>query len=209
MTQTKAASQPNLKEIVVDIAEAASAQSEGTLYIQCLVKHRDVVQQRVEEIITAYTSKFPNEEIPEIITRHSKATDSLPLDTPTLNTWTTKYQTYFTEKRAHQSETKTKKSNIPGAISYSDMAARTVNNPSDQQNLQANSAMSSPTNSRMTAPSLREQQLEDELEYWKHDSNNATIRPKKLLQVRPRRQWTLPDPSKSQNSKPLLPNKCK
>ena len=54
------------------------------------------------------------------------------------------------------------KSNVPGAISYSDM---TAGFHPDSLNSQppTQSALSSPTNSRMMAPSLREQQLEDRI----------------------------------------------
>ena len=114
----------NVKEAVIDIAEAASTSTEGTLYIQCLVQQRDMVIQQVEAHIATHTSEHPNDEVPEILTHKTKTTDSLPSDTQTVNTWTTRYQNYLADKRAPTSDAKQPpRSNIPGAISNSDMAA--------------------------------------------------------------------------------------
>ena len=170
----------DIKNFIIDIAEAASTATEGTLYIQCLVQNRDAVIKRVEEHIAHYISAYPTDENPEILTRRTKATDSTPSDSPTINTWTTRYQTYLTDKRAHQADSKKPpQSNIPGAISYSDMAAGAYNN-SEQHQPQTSSAFSSPTNSRMTAPSLQEQQLEDQIRslearlQHQNDTNSAS-----------------------------------
>ena len=155
----------HIKAHIINIAEAASTTQEGTLYIQCMIQHKDEVVQRVEAYIDKYTTDNPGDDRPDILTRKAKASDTSASETQTVNTWTTRFQTYLADKRAAQSDSKPpSKSNIPGAISYSDMAAGFRLDSLHQSHSQTQSAISSPTNSRLTAPSLREQQLEDRIQ---------------------------------------------
>ena len=153
-----------VKDFIIDIAEAASTARDGTLYIQCMAQHKDDVITRVETYIAKYTADNPGEDRPELLMRTTKTNNNSVSETQTVNTWTTRFQTYLIDKtRAIQHEQhRTSRSNIPGAISYSDMAAG-FSIDSIHQNQQTQSAISSPTNSRMTAPSLQEQQLEERI----------------------------------------------
>ena len=136
-----------VKEHIIDIAEASSTSTNGTLYIQCMTLRQDIVIQRVEEYITNYTFKNPGDNIPEILTCKTSATSTSASETQTINTWTTRFQTYFADKRASTSEPhQTKKSNVPGPISYSDMAAG-LNINSMQYPPPTHTALSLPTNS--------------------------------------------------------------
>ena len=152
------------KDHIIDIAEAALTIPEGTLYIQCMMQHKDTIITRVEEHIAQYSTDNPDEDRPEILTKKAKISDTSESETQTVNTWTTRFQSYFTDKRAAQADLRTSvKSNIPRAISYSNMAAGFRLDSKHQHQPQTQSALSSPTNSRMTAPSLCEQQLEERI----------------------------------------------
>ena len=116
------------------------------------------------EYIESHRTNHPGDDHPELLTQQTQASDTSVSDTPTINTWTTRFQSNLADKHAAQTDMKQHpKSIIPGAISYSDVAAGDCINSMHQTLPQNQSAMSSPTNSRMTAPSLREQHLEDRI----------------------------------------------
>ena len=64
-----------IKDHIIDIAEAASTAVEGTLYIQCMMQHKDEVIQRVEDYIVQHMANNPGDK-PEILTKCTKTSDN-------------------------------------------------------------------------------------------------------------------------------------
>ena len=145
---------------VMDVAEASSTATEGTLYIQCLAEHKEKIIAYLETYLKTYHTKYPEDGEAVIVYPRSHTSDTSASATQTLNTWT-KNQAYFYNRLAKPQGSNTKpRQTIPGAVSFADMAAgRHI----DDKNRPEQSEMSSPTNSRSTVPSIREQQLEERI----------------------------------------------
>ena len=95
-----------VKDSIIDIAEESSTTTEGTLYIQCLTKHKEAMIKWVETFIGTYTAQFPKDDVPKIMTRHSSHTDNSASETQMVHKWTTWYQQCLAEKRTNTSEAK-------------------------------------------------------------------------------------------------------
>ena len=136
-----------VSEHIIDVAEAASTQKDGTLYIQYLTPHKDLVLNSVNEYISKYISEHPGDEVPECLTKTTHSSTNSTSKTQTVNTLTTRFHNYLADKHASTPAQKSQKSNVPGAISYSEMATGAYHNSVDPTQPQSNSAISSPTNS--------------------------------------------------------------
>ena len=79
-----------------------------------MLPQKEEVMKRVEEYVTQYISQNPEDNIPEILNRRTQATNTLVSNTPTINTWATRFQSSYADKRVIQLETKAaKQSNVP------------------------------------------------------------------------------------------------
>ena len=65
-----------VEEYIIDIAEAASKLQDGTLYIQCLTKHKEAVLERLKVHIAQHVTTHPEDNIPEIVLPSSKTTSN-------------------------------------------------------------------------------------------------------------------------------------
>ena len=151
----------NIKKAVVDVAEALSTESKGTMYIQCLTTHQPSVLTFAENFIAAYNTLHPNDSTAEIVLpRSMNMADQLISPNQTVNTWS-QWQDFMEEDtliRTRASRQHTPK--VPGTIkanhsySYASMVA----------GHHQHSNISSPTESRTGHQSVRVTELELENE---------------------------------------------
>ena len=144
---------------IIDVAEGSSTAKEGTLYVQCLAEHKPKVTAYLKTYLTLYSTKYPDDREATIVYPRSQTSDNSASATQTINTWS-RNQAYFYKRLAAPQDPPLPPHSIPGAVSFADMAAGRYNR--DKIN-PVHSELSSPTNSRSTIPSIREQQLEERI----------------------------------------------
>ena len=83
---------------VIDVAEASSTAAEGTLYVQCLSKHKVSVIEYIEAFLEAYAKLDPHDTSASITyPRHGQFTGSSAQSAAnTINTWH-RFQTILDE----------------------------------------------------------------------------------------------------------------
>ena len=151
-----------LTDKIINLAESSKASTDGTLYVQCLQKHRPLVSNWITAFLTTYATEYPLHEQP-IFPGRTNSHDHFSVDTTPLSTWS-KHQSFLDEDAPHQSfsDTTAQKS-IPESIiigqnmSYAADASRSTHRTSYYSNV------SSPTNSKATHKTHREILLETEV----------------------------------------------
>ena len=152
----------DISEKIINLAETSTTDTDGTLYIQCLQKHRSIVTEWTVSFLATYTTVYPNDEQPLLI-RHTSPTANSNGSTAHSSHWS-KHQSFLEDDGQTLSfpDTYTQQS-VPGSIiigqnmSYIAAASRSSRVPSTHSNV------SSPTNSKATHKTNRELLLETEV----------------------------------------------
>ena len=149
-----------LKKAIIDVAEASSTRSEGTLYIQCLAKHKATVTEFAENFIAAFNTQHPDECEAEVVHHQgSRNTNASVSPNQTINTWSRWQDDMDEDISFTTNQSKTSLHRVPGTIetshslSYASIVAG-----------HHHSNISSPTASRTGTHSLRVNELELENE---------------------------------------------
>ena len=149
-------------EHIIDVAEASSTAKEGTLYIQCVEEQKPLVITYVREFLEAYAKQNPNDTHASIVlatTGRAGSSSASPL--PTVNTWN-KFQSIIGSASTVSYSDSTNTPSVPTNIHTQQMysyAAVTSGNRRAQP-----STVSSPTISRTNSISIRDPELEKELQ---------------------------------------------
>ena len=158
--RTKIKSNETVQKAVIDVAEASSTRSEGTLYIQCLTKHKELVKEFSENFIAAFNTQNPDECEAEVVQpQNSRTTNPSVSPNQTINTWSRWQEDMEEDISLNTINSKSSIRKVPGTIeachslSYASIVAG-----HHQSNI------SSPTTSRTGTHSIRVTELELENE---------------------------------------------
>ena len=155
----------SIGEHIINVAEASSTATEGTLYVQYLASHKESVIAHLEEYLKMYSSKYPDSGEAVVVYPRTSSTDNSVSATQTLQTWS-KNQAYFYSRLANPRNSKQKPSQpIPGAINAISLANMAAGRHQHGGKDPMQSEMISPTNSQSTTPSLQEKQLEEQVQH--------------------------------------------
>ena len=84
---SQARNQSYVSNTIIDIVEASSTTSDGTLYLQCLERDKLTLTKWVATFITTNSNVYPNKDLPELPQSHPNDTDSLTMSRQTNTSW--------------------------------------------------------------------------------------------------------------------------
>ena len=76
-----------IQKAVIDVVHASSTKSKGTVYIQCLTKHKATAEEFAQNFIATFNTQHPDECEAEVVHQTSDKTQASVSPNQTINTW--------------------------------------------------------------------------------------------------------------------------